>query len=167
MPRSIYNRPLKAKRPDSKRPDRSEAKLLASMFENGGMPSVRAFSQYKPIYDATLGEGYLPRRMGHELFEKTWNTRRKLGKLIVEKGIYDFDTHYNELEPVLKEIAAHLRKNPTDGNKPVFNDATIREAIYEIDKTNPPISLIDWGMGRSWGGKPLSEILKMRGLKRS
>ena len=162
MPRSIYNRPLKAKRPDSKRPDRSEAKLLARMFADAGDPN-----HYEPIYEAMLGKGNLPPSMSKQFFEKTLNKRIKLGKLIVDKGRYDFETYYQELEPALKEMAAHLRKNAPAGNKPVFNEMTIREAIHEIDKKYPPITLIDYAMNRSWLGKPVSEILKMRGLKRS
>ena len=162
MPRSIYNRPLKAKRPDSKRPDRSEAKLLARMFADAGDPN-----HYEPIYEAMLGKGNLPPRMSKQFFERALNKRTKLGKLIVEKGRYDFETYYNELEPVLKAMAAHLRLHAPARNKPVFNEATIRETIHEIDKMYPPITLIDYAMNRSWGGKPVSEILKMRGLKRS
>ena len=73
MPRSIYNRPLKAKRPDSKRPDRSEAKLLATMFANAGNPG-----NYEPIYEAMLGKGNLPPRMSKQFFEKTLNKHIKI-----------------------------------------------------------------------------------------
>ena len=133
MPRRIHDRPLKAKRPDSKRSDRSEAEFLVRFFIDLGnfFANEEDFRFYGTHYE-------IIRRTRPMGFDFAWDLEGVQKEVEANPHLYNTEAYYRKLAPYFKKMAAHLRKSAYElkpsmdfagVKQPVFNDATIRKAI--------------------------------------